>query len=206
MSQTGVYLRDVQAQTVTISGVTVGFSAPEVQQLIQAVLAGAGATQQHAAQIAELATQLRATQAAVREMLRSLGHDDVPVERLPDALAAAATQILTMRQALSRPSNESDTADLRNQAVTALDAGAFDEATRLLNVIRAREREASEQRRRAAEESRADWLAALQSEAETCALLARAALAQRDVPGARAQFEEGLRGSCPSRWWKIRCS
>jgi tetratricopeptide (TPR) repeat protein len=90
------------------------------------------------------------------------------------------------------------------QAVIALDAGVFDEATRLLNVIRTREREASERRRRAAEESRADWFAGLQAEAATCALLGRAALAQRDISAAQAQFEEGLRVLAPvdpnSRW------
>jgi tetratricopeptide (TPR) repeat protein len=152
-----------------------------------------------------LATQLGATQAAVIAMLRSLGHDDVPVERLPEMLASAATQILTLRQALTRPSNdERGTADLKGQAVSALDAGEFDEATRLLNVIRARERDASERRRRAADDSRADWLAGLQSEAETCTLLARAALAQRNVAAANAQFEDGLRILAPAdperRW------
>jgi tetratricopeptide (TPR) repeat protein len=110
-----------------------------------------------------------------------------------------------MRQALSRPGNdESDIADLKRQAVSALDAGAFDEATLLLNVIRAKEREISERRRRAAEEGRADWLTGLQSEAETCALLARVALAQRDAAVANAQFEEGLRVLAPAdartRW------
>jgi hypothetical protein len=58
-----------------------------------------------------------------------------------------------MRQALSRPSkDEGDIAGLKRQAVSALDAGEFEEATRLLNVIRGLEREASERRLRAAEE------------------------------------------------------
>jgi hypothetical protein len=158
-----------------------------------------------AEKIADLTGRLGLTQGAALAVLRSLGHDDVPVERLPDLLASAVTQILAMRQALDRPSNdESDIADLKRQAVSALDAGAFDEATRLLNVIRAKEREISERRRRAAEEGRADWLAGLQSEADTCALLARAALAQSDAALANAQFEEGLRvlvaADAQARW------
>ncbi len=191
MSQTAVALSKVSAKTINISDVTVGLTAPEVQKLTKA--AAAGAVSPLADKIIDLSQRLGVTQGAALAMLRTLGHDDVPVERLPDMLAAAATQILTMRQALSRPSNdESGIADLRRKAVSALDAGAFDEATQLLNAIRARERKASERRRQAVEESRADWLAGLQAEAETCALLARAALTQRDVAGARAHFEEGL--------------
>jgi hypothetical protein len=109
-------------------------------------------------------------------------------------LISATAQILAMREALSRPSNEgSDIAELRRQAVSALDAGRFEEATRLLNVIRTQERDASDRRQRAADDSREDWLAGLEAEAETCALLARAALARHDGVTAFDQFEEGLR-------------
>src|SRR5450631_343299 len=164
----------------------------QLEQLVQAAVSGA--VQGHAAQIAELATDLRVTQAAALTILRSLGHDDVPVERLPDMLISATAQILAMREALSRPSNEgSDIAELRRQAVSALDAGRFEEATRLLNVIRTQERDASDRRQRAADDSREDWLAGLEAEAETCALLARAALARHDGVTAFDQFEEGLR-------------
>jgi tetratricopeptide (TPR) repeat protein len=202
VSQTAVSLTDVHAQTINITGASVGLTGPEVQELMTAAIAGAIGW---AAKIADLTGRLGLTQGAALAVLRSLGHDDVPVERLPDMLASAVTQILTMRQALNRPSNdESDIAGLKRQAVSALDAGAFDEATRLLNVIRTKEREISERRRRAAEEGRADWLAGLQSEADTCALLARAALAQSDAALANAQFEEGLRvlvsADAQARW------
>jgi len=98
-------------------------ASPErLEQLVQAAISGA--VQTHASQIAELATELRVTQAAALAMLRSLGHDNVPVERLPDMLVSATTQILAMREALSRPSNEgSEIGELRRQAVYALDAG-----------------------------------------------------------------------------------
>jgi hypothetical protein len=156
---------------------SVGFTAAEVERLTQAERSGL--IQQYTLQLVELGKQLGATQEAVRAMLRIIGHDDVPIERLPDALIATATQILAMRQALDRPANDdSETAALRQQAVSALDSGAFDDATRLLTDIRARERAVSEQRHRRAAEARADWLAGLQSETETCDLLARAALAQ----------------------------
>ena len=125
-----------------------GIRPEQLEQLVQAAVSGA--VQTHAAQIAELATQLQVTQAAALAILRSLGHDDVPVERLPVMLISATTQILAMREALSRPSNEGRAiGELRRRAVSALDAGRFEEATRLLNVIRTQERDVSEQRRRA---------------------------------------------------------
>jgi hypothetical protein len=172
-------------------------SPERLEQLVQAAVSGT--VQAHAAQIAELATELRVTQAAALAMLRSLSHDDVPVDRLPEMLFSATTQILAMREALSRPSNEGgDIAELKRQAVSALDAGRFDEATELLNVIRTQERNASARRQRAADDSRADWLAGLEAEAKTCGLLALAALlAQRDVAAAFNQFEEGCGCSHP---------
>ena len=182
---------------------SVGFTAAEVQQLVQAERAGL--VQQYTSQLVELSGQLGATQEAVRTMLHIAGQDDVPAERWRNTLIAIATQFRAMRQALTRPADDDiETAKLQQQAISALDSGAFGDATRLLNDIRARERAASEQRRHRAAEARADWLAGLQSEAETCALLARAALARRDVPGAHRHLEDGLRvlapADAPERW------
>jgi tetratricopeptide (TPR) repeat protein len=193
MSQVNFSIGDVRAVANAARGdvVTVGLSGPEIQELTQA--AAAGAVGPLADKIVDLGHRLGVTQNAAITLLRLLSDDEVPIERLPDALANAATQIITMRQALSRPSNdESGIIDLRQQAVFALDAGEFEKATHLLNVIRAREQEASERRRRVAEKSHADWLGGLQVEAETCALLAGAALAQQDISGAQARFEDGL--------------
>ena len=204
MSQTGVEITGpVQAGTITISGVTVGLTAPEVKELTKA--AAAGAVGPLADKIIDLSQRLGVTQGAMRTMLATVGQAEVPEERLPDTLAAFATEFLAMRQALVRPANEDkDNADLRRQAIAALDEGAFNDAKRLLNDIRARERVVSEQRRRRAEEERADWIAALQAEAETCALLARAELAQGNVAGASAHFDDGLSVLAPAdpgpRW------
>jgi tetratricopeptide (TPR) repeat protein len=186
----------------TIRQSNVVISPEQFQQLAEVASGSAVQT----AKIEELATKLGATQASLLAMVRLvLGQDNIPVERLPDAFGLAMTQILNMREKLSRPSNEgSDIAELRQLALSALDAGRFDEATRILKEIRALEQNASERRRRAAEEGRKAWLAGLHSEAETCALLALAALTLRDVTAALNQFEEGLGllapGDTEHRW------
>jgi tetratricopeptide (TPR) repeat protein len=182
---------------------SIGFSAAEVQQFVQAVRAGDA--QQYTAQLIELAKQLGTTQDAVRTMLRIAGHDDVPPERWLDTLIAIATQYRSIRLTLSRSAGEGDEiAELRRRALVALEVGAFDEATARLNDIRARQRAASEEKRRRVEEARADWLAGLHSEADTCALLTSAALSMRDLIGAVAKFEDGLHvlaaADRPSRW------
>jgi tetratricopeptide (TPR) repeat protein len=191
MSDPAVVFQNVEASTIRITGVTVGLTGAEVQELTKA--AAAGAVGPLTDKIIDLTAKLGVTHGAALAMLRALGHEVVPIERLPDMLAAAATQVLAMRLALSRATNDgNEIAELRGQAVAALDAGDFNEATRLLNVVRELEREASERRQRQAEEGVADWLAGLVAEAELCTLLGRAALAQRDLAGAMARFEEGL--------------
>jgi tetratricopeptide (TPR) repeat protein len=189
----------LQGENLSITG----FTAAQVQQLVQAERDGL--VQQYTSQLVELSEQLGETKEAVRTMLHIAGQDDVPPERWRDTLIAIATQFHAMRQALIRPADGGkETAELRRRAISALDAGVLDDATRLLNDIRARERVASEQRRHQADEARAEWLVALRSEAETCTLLARAALARRDAADAAAQFEEGLQvlapADPPERW------
>jgi tetratricopeptide (TPR) repeat protein len=173
-------------------GLSVGFTAQQVQQLIQAERAGL--VEQYTSQLEELAKQLGATQASVRAMLQIAGHDNVPVERWSDTLIAIATQYSGMRQALTRrTSGDKKIAELRGQALAALDRGAFDAAAGLLAKVRARERVASEQALRRTEQARSEWIAAVQEEAGTCLLMGRAALGQRDVAGALASFGDGLR-------------
>src|ERR1700680_3848236 len=76
----------------------VGFTAAQVQQLVQAERDGL--VEQYTSQLTELAKQLGATQEAARAILSSAGHDDIPTERLPGTLIAIAAQYRVMRQAL----------------------------------------------------------------------------------------------------------
>jgi hypothetical protein len=136
MSPTGVNFSNVHAQgDINITGVMVGLTGPQIQELSKA--AAAGTVRPLADKIVQLSETLGVTQGAALAMLRSLGHQDISTERLPDMLAASTVQILLMRQALSSVGNNwSPTDELRRQDVSALDAGAFGDATRLLRVIR----------------------------------------------------------------------
>ncbi|MFM0330102.1 hypothetical protein [Paraburkholderia strydomiana] len=86
-----------------------------------------GLVQQHTPQLKELAEQLGMTREAVRATLHIAGHNDVPSERWSDTLIAIAIQYRAMHQALA--GNEAATPELRQQAIAALDVGAFDDAT-----------------------------------------------------------------------------
>jgi tetratricopeptide (TPR) repeat protein len=200
-SQTGVDFEAVQAESIARE---VAVGPRDLRELSKAV--AEGVIDASANKVAELSQLLGMTQGAALAVLRSLGlRDDVPLNRLPGMLFAASTQVTALRQELGRTTNaKSEIAELRRKAATALDLGSFDEAVRLLDDVRIREREESERLHRSAAESRADWLAGLKEEAETCALIARALLAQGIVTNAQARFSEGIGLLAPvdpgSRW------
>jgi hypothetical protein len=91
------------------------------------------------------------------------------------------------------------------QANDALTAADLDATERLLGAIRARQRTLSERWRRAAEEARADLIAALEDEAETCAQQAGAALLRFDAATALRFYRDGigvLADASPEACWR----
>jgi len=91
MSHTGVEFRDVQAETITISGVIVGLTAPEVQELTKA--AAAGAVGPLADKIVDLSQRLGVTQGTMLTMLATIGQANVPDEHLAAKLAEVLEQV-----------------------------------------------------------------------------------------------------------------
>jgi hypothetical protein len=143
VSQSAVQITDVQAGgSITITGVTVGLNGPGVQELIKAAVAGVAGPL--ADKIADLSQRLGVTECAALALLRLLSDDVVSIERLPDALANAANQIIIMRRTLNQPSNDqSGIAGIRQQAVSALDSGgglARSSTIRIRNLCVARSR------------------------------------------------------------------
>ena len=202
MAHVDAALQRAASSPIYISADALGLEPQEVQEL--AAASEVRATGQIVKKIADLSRRLGVAEGAALTILRSLNTIDIPVERLPEALAAVLARILVVRQELERQCNENrDAADLGRKTLGALDAGAFDQATRLLNVILVRERDASA-RRRSSAEGDIDRVRELQSEAATCASLAHLALARRDIVAAQVHFEEGFQALAPAaadlRW------
>ena len=75
---------------------TLGLSPEQVREVITAVGAGvAPAVGPLADRIEDLGKRLGATDGAVRTMLRIIGQQEVPLERLPEKLAEVAQQYKT---------------------------------------------------------------------------------------------------------------
>jgi hypothetical protein len=102
MSAAGVVLQDVRvAGDLSISGVTVGYTAVEVRALIEATTRGADE------KVAEASSRLGVTQGAMRTMLATIGHAGVPHERLVEKLAEVFDQTGKAAAAIAalRPDN-----------------------------------------------------------------------------------------------------
>ena len=127
---------------INVSGVSVEFSAAQVQELVTAAVGSA--TQQHAAQIAELARQLAVTQQAAIGLLRNLGNANVPLEQLPNQLEVAATRLLELEKTLAQPIKDDAAAQAaRDEARRLIDQGDFEAAAARLR----RGRQEARQRR-----------------------------------------------------------
>ena len=113
--------------TVTIQGT----SPAQLADIVRAV--SEGATAPLARQIEDLRSRLGVTEGAALAMLRSLGQADVPVERLPQALADLAEQHKDLLARLRRlDADDPAVAHLREQARDAVERGDYDSADRLL--------------------------------------------------------------------------
>src|SRR5215831_17035902 len=102
--------------------VTYGLTPEQVQELIKA--AAAGAVGPLADKIVDLSGKLGVTQAAAVTMLRIIGQQDVPLERLPQKLAEVAQQYKSAMDRLGALDPQDPvTRDLVAQADTAFKAG-----------------------------------------------------------------------------------
>jgi hypothetical protein len=124
-----------QSPAITAGGnvaVTYGLTPEEVQELTKA--AAAGAVGPLADKIIDLSNKLGVTQGAAVSMLRSIGQQDFPLEKLPQKLAEAADQYksATMQLAALDP-QDPVTRDLIKRADAALKSGQLDEADQLVS-------------------------------------------------------------------------
>ena len=133
MSVTGVGLQDVRVEgNLSISDVTVGFTAEQVRTLIEAATRGADE------KIAEAGRQLGVTQGAMRAMLATVGEADIPDERLLEKLAEVFEQTRKAAAAIDALRPESSVAQQHVvKASEAAASGDRNEARRHLQAARA---------------------------------------------------------------------
>jgi tetratricopeptide (TPR) repeat protein len=148
------------------------------------------ATQQHAAQIAELARQLTVTQQAAIGLLRNLGDANVSLEQLPNQLETAATRFLELEKTLAQPIKDDAAAQTtRDEARRLIDQGDFEEAA-------ARLRQGRQEARRRRQESQRIEATLTADEAG----LAKLALRYRDAAALFAEAADLVRFDAKASW------
>ncbi|MBV8589944.1 MAG: hypothetical protein JO212_07770, partial [Acetobacteraceae bacterium] len=188
MSQTGVDLRDVQAETITISGITLGFTAPEVQNLIKAAAAGAVGL---ADKISDLSQKLGVAYGAMRRMLADIGQADVPDERLVEKLAEVVAHSRKFHAAVAALDPENPVAqEHAAKASQAADSGDREQARYHLQASRAAAQAAAAEARRLAREAQAAAEKQMLQAARAAAAEAQLALTALDYLEAARLFEE----------------
>ena len=146
-----------------------------------------------AREIAAATAEYRVPREVVDRLLITAGLAGIEPAAIPGAFDELARRFAAMRDALQQQRNDDPgIASLKQQAGNALAAADLDAAERLLAVIRGRQRTLSERRRRAADEAHADFVAALEEEADTCAQQAGAALLRFDLATATRFYQDGV--------------
>jgi hypothetical protein len=157
-------------------------------------------------QITATTTEYRLPREIVDRLLTTAGLADIEPAAIPDAFDELARRFAAMRDTLQQQRNDDpEIAALKKQASAALTAADLYATERLLGAIRLRQRTLSEHRRRTAEAARADLIAALEDEAETCTQQADAALLRSDAATALRFYRDGiavLTGASPAARWR----
>lgn len=187
MPQTGIVLSDVRAGTIAISGVIVGLTAPEVQELTKA--AAASVVGPLADKILDLSMKLGVTQGAMRTMLATVGQADVPDERLVDKLAEVVVQYGKAAAAIVglRPDNPAAQQHVA-QALAAAALGDRTQARQHLQAARAAAEAAAAEAQRLARKATAAAAQQMLQAAHAVAAEAELALAALDYLEAAQLF------------------
>ena len=120
--------RDMVNSPVNIYGLT----PEQVQDLTKAAVAGAVGPLTD--RIVDLSSTLGVTQGAAVTMLRIIGQQDVPLEKLPQKLAEVAEQYKSaMERLASLDPQDPMTRDLIGRAAAAIKAGHLDDADQLVS-------------------------------------------------------------------------
>src|ERR1700731_648936 len=146
-----------QSPAITASGnvaVTYGLTPEQVQELTKA--ATAGAVGPLADKIVDLSSRLGVTEGAAVSMLRIIGQQDVPPEKLPQKLAEVAAQYKSAMDRLAALDPQDPiTSDLVDRAKAAMKAGQLVDADQLVSEAEQVELAAAQRADQLAKEARA---------------------------------------------------
>jgi hypothetical protein len=133
---------------------TYGLTLEQAEELTKA--AAAGAVGPLATQIVDLSKQLGVTEEAAVTMLRIIGEQDVPLEKLPQKLAEVADRYKSAMERLGALDPQDPvTRDLVARADAAFKAGRLDEADQLVSQAEDAEITAAHQAQQLAQQAQA---------------------------------------------------
>jgi outer membrane PBP1 activator LpoA protein len=159
------------------SPIIIGPKPEEVQELIEAGVRGATASQ--TSTIVELSTRLGVTEAATKTLLRIVGEQNVPLERLSETLVRVANDYKRLQaQAAALNSDNSTARDLVVRAKTAIDIGQLEQAHQLLREARQAQLAAAQTARQLRERAQAAEDAQMLGAASATAVEAGVALTE----------------------------
>jgi tetratricopeptide (TPR) repeat protein len=178
--------RDASNNTVTCN---YGLRPEQVKELTEA--AARGATAPLTDTIVALSKQLGVTEDATKTLLRIVGEQDVPLERLSETLAKVANdyQRLQAQAAALNPDNPT-ARDLVKQAEAEIAAGHFPKAHQLLGAATQAQIAAAQQARQLRAQAQAAEEAQLIGAAASTAVEGDLALTERDYLQAAEHFAQ----------------
>ena len=176
--------RDIKDSTINF-----GLTPEQVKELTEAAARGAAGPLTNT--IVDLSKRLGATEDATKTLLRIVGEQDVPLERLSEALNRVATDYKRLQAQAAALNPDNVTArDLVTQAKAAIDAGRFERARDLLHQAKQAQLAAAQQARKLREQAEAAENAQMLGAANATAVEADIALTERNYAQAAELFGE----------------
>jgi tetratricopeptide (TPR) repeat protein len=175
-----------------IGSVTIGLSPEQVKDLTEA--AARGATAPLTAVIIDLSKRLGVTQDATRTLLRIVGEQDVPLERLSETLDRVANDYKHLQAQVTALNPENATAqNLVGEAKSEIEAGHLDHAHELLRQATQAQVAAAQQARQLREQGQLAEDRQMLGAASSTATDAGLALTERHYQQAAELFSEAAR-------------
>jgi tetratricopeptide (TPR) repeat protein len=167
-------------------GCNIGFSALEVQKIVDAVISGQSVPKEFADRYDALTKEFGVTDAALVTFFRVLGERKVPIEQLNESLQRiAAEHNDLLRKIASLTGNDPQSGELRRQAATAVKNGNYSQAEGLLNQAMANDEKAAKE---AVENAQQAQLSVAKTKSE----LGKLKLAQLQFAAAASIFLEAV--------------